>query len=995
MLTAPSSPDAPVEERPRESPYAAQRRALGWRASEAFVTFSATLAICTDTIVYDLVIPFLPQLFTGRLGTPPDQVEKWTALTLEAFGLSQLVFTWIAGYIVDRSVSKSAPMIAGLIILLFSTSLFFLGTTEYMIILARGVQGASSGLVWVSAMSFLVSQVDEENIGVCMGYTTLGMTVGELIGPLLGGTLYDRAGHWAVYAVVSTLVLIDLGVRLMVKEIQKNPSYLVKNSIETSETDPLLGDGQRTNGTLTASSSTGCGSESAGSSTPTASTDNTDSESISSMSSEDLKGRGAVDELRTLGWNCISSVLGLIVVSTVRFGFEAVIPLFVLRHFSWSASVSGGVMSCLLLPNIASPLLGKFTSVHGPRWFSSIGLFVSGMFLLTLCFLTGDDPKTRVLFVFNVIAIGVGVATTTITHGIALSVASPRAEEIAARAKATGQKLSWGLRLITPGMMMREEDIYDIIVVGAGPCGLATAARLREHTPAALFTAEEHRRYHWIGKYGNKLTLKHVRSGKISSGRDTKAPRSEYNMLILDATDDKWMGRWNRLFKTYDISHLRSPMLWHVDPLDRDSLLAHAYAHQREDELVEIRNCVGKEISKHAAKKKKKACHRACGGKQEARIAINLRERNDYYTPSQSLFCDHCEKVADRYKLGSQIIRKETVKDIDYGEITGVSISGEKLFTVTTGQTSRYARAVVLAVGPANIPKIPSLPSIPTDSLSLRQACHSMQIRDFPDPVIQQRMAHQRRTNILIVGGGLTSAQLSDLAIRRGVTKVWHIMRGPCRVKHFDVDLQWMGKYKNAEQARFWSADSDDERLEILKMARGGGSITPLFYKRLKNHIASGKLELRTETILVDAKLEDINGLSMWKIETEPPSANIPPMDYIYFATGIQTDYSSLPYLQTMMKKYPIHGHGGFPCISDDLMWKDDVPLFLVGRLAALRLGPAAPNIGGAKIGAERVAWAIEDLIQPQGESELVEEDTDLARYLSGQGNMYSTLSDE
>jgi hypothetical protein len=222
-------------------------------------------------------------------------------------------------------------------------------------------------------------------------------------------------------------------------------------------------------------------------------------------------------------------------------------------------------------------------------------------------------------------------------------------------------------------------------------------------------------------------------------------------------------------------------------------------------------------------------------------------------------------------------------------------------------------------------------------------------------------------------------------------------MRGPCRVKHFDVDLQWMGKYKNAEQARFWSADSDDERLEMLKAARGGGSITPLFNKRMKGHIASGRLVLCTETSLVDAQFKEVDGRATWSVKTEP-AVEMPSFDYIYFATGIQTDFSALTYLQTMLQKYPIHGHGGFPCLNDDLMWKDGVPLFMAGRLAALRLGPAAPNIGGAKLGAERIAWAIEDLLRA---SEDDVEDGDfgdnggLAGYLSGQGNMYRSLACE
>ncbi|KAJ2977714.1 hypothetical protein NQ176_g4214 [Zarea fungicola] len=515
---------------------------------------------------------------------------------------------------------------------------------------------------------------------------------------------------------------------------------------------------------------------------------------------------------------------------------------------------------------------------------------------------------------------------------------------------------------------MAENEVYDVVIIGGGPCGLATAARLREQTPAALFTDEEHRRFRWIGKHGNRVSIKHTKSGKVKTRQPSAGPG--YNMLALDATSDQWLGRWHYLFNTFEISHLRSPMLWHADPFDRDSLLAYTYENQRQDELVEIRNCVGKEVSKHG---KKKAAGRHCGCKQTSRIAINARDKNDYFTPSRHVFRDHCDCVTERYNLQSGVLRKEAVQDVDYGYVDYFPDQNEKLFTVRTDKGIRHARTVVMAVGAANIPKLPSLPSLDGQS---PQACHSMQIKEFPDSHLKRRIKAKLPTNVVVVGGGLTSAQLTDLAL-------------------FDLNLEWMGKYKNTEQARFWLADSDEERLEIIKSARGGGSITPLYNKILKKHIAAGRVNLCTSTSIVDARFEQLDGdtSGQWHITTEPP-LELPPMDFMYFATGIQTDFTSLPYMQTLLQKYPIQGAGGFPCLTEDLMWKDDVPLFMVGKLAALQLGPGAANIGGAMVGAERVSWAIEDILR-RSQNEVESDTPTMEAYLKGHTNMYSTLACE
>ncbi len=152
---------------------------------------------------------------------------------------------------------------------------------------------------------------------------------------------------------------------------------------------------------------------------------------------------------------------------------------------------------------------------------------------------------------------------------------------------------------------------------------------------------------------------------------------------------------------------------------------------------------------------------------------IDERDRKDYFTPSQSLFSHHCNCVAARYDLDEKMIEEEDVEDISYDWKPEMS-SSEKIFTVTTSHSVQYARVVVLAIGPANSPR-PPLRDIKVGSPG---HCHSMHITCIPHSDVARKIKAGKMTNVLIVGGGLTSAQIADLAIQRGVGKVWLLMRG-------------------------------------------------------------------------------------------------------------------------------------------------------------------------------------------------------------------------
>ncbi|KAH8694925.1 FAD binding domain protein [Talaromyces proteolyticus] len=539
-------------------------------------------------------------------------------------------------------------------------------------------------------------------------------------------------------------------------------------------------------------------------------------------------------------------------------------------------------------------------------------------------------------------------------------------------------------------------EVYDVIIIGAGPCGLGVAARLREETPSAMFTDEEHQRYHWIKKHRGKMSLVRAQRRKnkgVPTNLQICRPESccvrgnsKYSTLVLDSSGSRWMERWNRAFLALEIDHLRSPMFFHFDPGDRDGLLAYTRETGREKELFELSGCVGHELSKHKRKKMRNQSqfpHEA---------EINERDRKDYFTPGTRLFADYCASIITRYGLdGVDQIRQSDVHDIKFAEIEG-SKENTKLFTVSTCCGSLHSRAVVLAIGPGHTKMMPWELS-PEEQ---RGACHSSEIgMKFPSPLLAKKIEYREVTNVVVVGGGLTSAQISHVAIRKGVTKVWHIMRSELKIKHFDVGLNWVGKFKNYDKAVFWSADDDRERFEMLQSARNGGSITPRYYKLLKQHIAHGRLSIHTNTVIREKHFDPIS--QTWRLSTDPPIPELPLcIDYICFATGMQTDVTQMPLLQSMNRDYPIETMNGLPCLTDDLMWKASVPLFVTGRLASLRLGPAAPNLEGARAGAERIAWALEDVpgMTCTG-ADRPREEEDLHKAFCGLGNRYSSLNEE
>lgn len=273
-------------------------------------------------------------------------------------------------------------------------------------------------------------------------------------------------------------------------------------------------------------------------------------------------------------------------------------------------------------------------------------------------------------------------------------------------------------------------------------------------------------------------------------------------------------------------------MFVHPSPADLDGLVAFAHSQGRTDELMEICGCVGKEHSKHRAKRAR--------SKNPVRISqssalINERDRRDYFTPSQKLFRDFIKQdVVGRYNLDDKIVHAQVI-DIVYSNAVPLGSVAKSGFVVrmrkTDGSTQVIgARAVAVAVGSGGFPNIPRfLADNSADNSAHENWCHSGAFarKDlvFPSPKLQERILNGHQTSMLVIGGGLTAAQVAHLAILRGVSHVTMVVRNRFKSKPFDLDLEWVSKYQNRLKMAWHQEGDHFKRLDCFKAAKGGGSV--------------------------------------------------------------------------------------------------------------------------------------------------------------------------
>ena len=122
------------------------------------------------------------------------------------------------GYIADHCRSRRIPFICGLAALGTSTALFAFARTFPILVIARCLQGLSAAAVWVVGLALISDNVSSDRVAAAMGQTSIGLTWGFVLGPVLGGVIYDKLGYYDSFLPAALLIILDIVLRFAIIE---------------------------------------------------------------------------------------------------------------------------------------------------------------------------------------------------------------------------------------------------------------------------------------------------------------------------------------------------------------------------------------------------------------------------------------------------------------------------------------------------------------------------------------------------------------------------------------------------------------------------------------------------------------------------------------------------------------------------------------------------------------------------------------------------------
>ncbi|KAL8834922.1 MAG: hypothetical protein Q9176_007216 [Flavoplaca citrina] len=415
--------------------------AHSFRASKTFTTLVVSFAVFTDILIQNLVVPILPYILRTRVGlNDENDIQRWTSILLAAFGAVLMIGCHLFP-------SRRHPFLLGLVLLFLSTLFFALATTVWALLAARILQGFSTAIVHTIGYTLLTEVVGKEHLGKAIGYTSMALSTGLLIGPVLGGLLYEYCGYFQVFLPAFGLITIELMLRCMMVEMEKK------------QPDPVVPPSPQLPATAGRPSQIRPGDKHSST---------TDSDPLLPHPPKSKARQASTYKILLTSPRFVVAITSLFVLNVIANGFDSTLAPFAQDAFDMRPSRVATLFLALAIPMLLAPLSGWLADRYGPRFPVMAGLAVAVPALVVLSSVSKTTTAPLIKMIMILAFVGLAFALAMGPLGVEAILAVHEIEE-----RSSPDEFG------TKGLLAQAIGLQNTVIAGGGLLGPLYAGFVR------------------------------------------------------------------------------------------------------------------------------------------------------------------------------------------------------------------------------------------------------------------------------------------------------------------------------------------------------------------------------------------------------------------------------------------------------------------------------------------------------------------------------------
>ena len=247
--------------------------------------------------------------------------------------------------------------------------------------------------------------VGQGSLGRAMGFSSMAMSMGLLLGPVLGGVLYEYCGYFETFLPALVLLGVEVGLRGLIIE-KGRKGYSTENQSLEDGGEAAGGEVSNMAGTETDDGT----SPLQGRSSQTPETQSLLPHPLPPPTRSPRHGY-----LVLLRYPRFLTTLSVIfALSSTACGFDAVLAPYISSTFNLGPVNAAALFLALAIPMLFAPLTGYLTDRHGPKIIASTGLAIGAPALAALSLVGPGSTKPMLKLGGLFFVIGVAQALTMI-----------------------------------------------------------------------------------------------------------------------------------------------------------------------------------------------------------------------------------------------------------------------------------------------------------------------------------------------------------------------------------------------------------------------------------------------------------------------------------------------------------------------------------------------------------------------------------------------------